>query len=188
MELHNFWSFFDQFLLLSTTIFRIHSFMLSHVLLLHSFFLAVLWGYITFCFFIHQLRNIWQLVFSFWLLWITLLKLLMYRFFGGHIFHFSCVYLHRELLWGFLGCSMVKKTPAEQETACNAEDLGSILGLRKFPGEGNSNSLEFSSLETPWTEETGGLQSLESQELDTTLRLNHQHQKITGSDGSTRYD
>ena len=152
------------------------------------FFLAVLWGYITFCFFIHQLRNIWQLVFSFWLLWITLLKLLMYRFFGGHIFHFSCVYLHRELLWGFLGCSMVKKTPAEQETACNAEDLCSILGLRKFPGEGNSNSLEFSSLETPWTEETGGLQSLESQELDTTLRLNHQHQKITGSDGSTRYD
>ena len=28
----------------------------------------------------------------------------------------------------------------------------------------------------PWTEEPGGLQSMESQELDTTERLNHPHQ------------
>ena len=90
--------------------------------------------------------------------------------------------MNKEQGQGFPSGSGVKIPPA------NAEDLGSILGLRKFPGEGNSNSLEYSSLETPWTEETGGLQPLESQELDTTLRLNHQHQKITGSDGSTRYD
>ena len=55
---------------------------------------------------------------------------------------------------------MVKNPPARQETTCNAEDLGSVLGLRKFSGEGNSNSLYYSSLESSWTEETGGLQSV----------------------------
>ena len=34
-------------------------------------------------------------------------------------------------------------------SACNAGDLGSIPGLGKSPGEGNSNLLQYSCLENP---------------------------------------
>ena len=36
-----------------------------------------------------------------------------------------------------------------KESACNGRDLGLILGLGTFPGEGNSNSLQYSCLENP---------------------------------------
>ena len=39
-------------------------------------------------------------------------------------------------------CSSVGK-----ESACNAGDLGSIPGLGRFPGEGNSNPFQYSGLE-----------------------------------------
>jgi len=35
----------------------------------------------------------------------------------------------------------------------SAEDVGSILGSGKFPGEVNGNPLQYSCLEIPWTEE-----------------------------------
>ena len=35
------------------------------------------------------------------------------------------------------------------EPACNAEDLGSIPGLGRSPGEGNGNPLQYSCLENP---------------------------------------
>ena len=42
-----------------------------------------------------------------------------------------------------------------KETVCNAEDLGSIPGLGRFPGEGNGNLLQYSCLENsmdrPWS-------------------------------------
>ena len=34
-----------------------------------------------------------------------------------------------------------------KESACNAEDLGLILGLGKFPGEGKGYPLQYSGLE-----------------------------------------
>ena len=34
-----------------------------------------------------------------------------------------------------------------QESACNAEDLGSIPGLGRSPGEGNGKPLQYSCLE-----------------------------------------
>ena len=34
-------------------------------------------------------------------------------------------------------------------SACNAGDLGLIPGLGRSPGEGNSNSLQYSCLENP---------------------------------------
>ena len=40
----------------------------------------------------------------------------------------------------------------------NAEDVGSISGLGKFPGEGNGSPLQYSCLGNPRTEEPGGLQ------------------------------
>ena len=36
-----------------------------------------------------------------------------------------------------------------KESACNAGDLGSILGLGRCPGEGNGNPLQYSCLENP---------------------------------------
>ena len=36
-----------------------------------------------------------------------------------------------------------------KESACNARDPGSILGLGKSPGEGNGNPLQYSCLENP---------------------------------------
>ena len=36
-----------------------------------------------------------------------------------------------------------------KEFACNAEDLGSISGSGRSPGEGNGNPLQYSCLENP---------------------------------------
>ena len=52
-----------------------------------------------------------------------------------------------------------------KESACNAGELGSILGLGRSPGEGNGNPLQYSCLKIPWTEEPGGLQSVGSQRV-----------------------
>ena len=49
---------------------------------------------------------------------------------------------------------MVKNTPA------NAGDAGSIPGSGRSPEEGNGNSLQYSSWENLWTDESGGLQSM----------------------------
>ena len=40
-----------------------------------------------------------------------------------------------------------------KETACNAGDLGLIIGLGRFPGEGNGYSLQYSCLENPMDRE-----------------------------------
>ena len=50
-----------------------------------------------------------------------------------------------------------------KECTCNAGHQGSIPGLRGSPGGRHSNSLRYSCLENPWTEEPGGLQSMGSQ-------------------------
>ena len=44
-------------------------------------------------------------------------------------------------------------------------DLGSISGSGRSPGEGNGNPLQYSAWRIPWTEESGGLQSMESQKV-----------------------
>ena len=55
-----------------------------------------------------------------------------------------------------------------KESTCNAGDLSSIPGWGRSPGEGNSYPLQYSVLENPMGEEPDGLQSIRSQELDTT--------------------
>ena len=50
---------------------------------------------------------------------------------------------------------MVKNLPVMQE-----KDLGSSPGSGRSPGEGNGYPLQYPCLETPWTEEPGGLQSV----------------------------
>ena len=51
-----------------------------------------------------------------------------------------------------LGSGFIKSLPGGsdgKESACNAEDLGSIPGLETSPGEGNGNPLQYSCLENP---------------------------------------
>ena len=52
-----------------------------------------------------------------------------------------------------------------KESACSVGDLGSTPGLGRSPGEGNGNSLQYSCLRIPWTEEAVGLQSMRSQRV-----------------------
>ena len=58
-----------------------------------------------------------------------------------------------------------------KESACNAGDPGSVPGSGRSPGEGNGNHSSILAWRIPWREEPGGLQSMGSQELDTTERL-----------------
>ena len=60
---------------------------------------------------------------------------------------------------GFPGNAVVQNSPA------SAGDAGSIPGLGRTPGEGNSNSLPSPSLGIPWTEEPGGVRSTGSQRV-----------------------
>ena len=44
---------------------------------------------------------------------------------------------------GFPDCS------TDKESVCNAGDAGSVSGLRRSPGRGNGNLLQYSCLENP---------------------------------------
>ena len=70
---------------------------------------------------------------------------------------------------------------ASEESACNAGDLGSIPGLGRSPGEGNSYLLQYSGLENSM--ERGAWQAIYSpwgcKELDMTERLPHTHTHFT---------
>ena len=50
-----------------------------------------------------------------------------------------------------------------EESACDAEDLGSIPGLGRSPGKGNGYPFQYSCLENSTGRETGGPQSMGSQ-------------------------
>ena len=58
--------------------------------------------------------------------------------------------------------------PEGKASACNVGDLGSIPGLGRSPEEGNGNPLLVLAWRIPWTGEPDRLQSMGSQELDTT--------------------
>ena len=61
--------------------------------------------------------------------------------------HFS------EQVWWFLTDAYIHMgfphSSVGKESACNAGDLGSIPGLRRSPGEGTGNPLQYSCLENP---------------------------------------
>ena len=64
---------------------------------------------------------------------------------------------------GFPGGSAVKNPPA------SAGDIGVIPGLERSPGKGNGNPLNILAWKIPWTEESGGLQSMGSQSIGQNL-------------------
>ena len=49
--------------------------------------------------------------------------------------------------------------------SANVRDMSSVPGWGRSPGEGNGNSVQYSCLENPMTEELGGLQSTGSQRV-----------------------
>ena len=52
-----------------------------------------------------------------------------------------------------------------KESDCSAGDPGLIPGLGRSPGEGNATHSSILAWKIWWTEEPGGLQSMESQDL-----------------------
>ena len=71
----------------------------------------------------------------------------------------------------FPSCSLVKNPPAN---AGDTRDMDSIPWLGRSPGEENGNSLQYSCLGNPWTEEPSGLPSmgLQKSQTDTIQRFN----------------
>ena len=60
------------------------------------------------------------------------------------------------------------------ESASSAGDTGLIPRLGRSPGEANANTLQYSCLGTfPWTEESGGLQSIGSHRVRRNLTAEH---------------
>ena len=61
----------------------------------------------------------------------------------------------------FLASYFLSGGSNDEESACNAGDLGSIPGSGNSPGEGNGNPLQCSCLENPMDRGAGdGLQSM----------------------------
>ena len=60
-----------------------------------------------------------------------------------------------------------------KESACNGGDLGSISRLERSSGEGNGNPLWYPCLENSMEEETGRLQSMDSQRVGHDWTLTH---------------
>ena len=65
--------------------------------------------------------------------------------------------------------------------------MGSVPGWGRSPGDGHGNPLQCSCLETPWTEELGGLQCLGSQVRQdwSNLACLHTHTHVSCSTGSS---
>ena len=75
-------------------------------------------------------------------------------------------------IMGFPGGSAVKNPPAD------AGDVGSIPESGRSPREGNGNSLQFTCLGNPRTEEPGSLQSMGSQRIEHDLVSKEQFLKM----------
>ena len=61
------------------------------------------------------------------------------------------------LLWAELASQVVLVVKNLLANAGDARDMGLIPELRRLPGGGHSNALQYSYFCLPWTEETGGL-------------------------------
>ena len=68
-----------------------------------------------------------------------------------------------------------------KEPACNAGAPGSVPGLGRSPGGGQSTLLQSSCLENPMDGEPGGLQSMGSHRVRHDWTTEHQHHSYTSS-------
>ena len=65
-----------------------------------------------------------------------------------------------------------------EESACSAGDVGSIPGSGRFLGKGMATHSSILAWRIPWTEETGGLQSMGSQRVRRDLTTKQQQQYV----------
>ena len=70
--------------------------------------------------------------------------------------------MHLKVIIGLPDGSVVKNPPAN---AGDAGDKGSIPGLGRFTGGGNGTHSSILTWKIPWTEESGGLQSMVPQRV-----------------------
>ena len=84
---------------------------------------------------------------------------------------FLPVTLSDELNFCFNLGNFTSRTRVTQckESTCSVGDKDLIPGSGRYPGEGNSNPLQYSCLVNAWTEKPNGLQSMESQKIQTWL-------------------
>ena len=79
---------------------------------------------------------------------------------------FTCKVIHIYIFMGFPGVSDSKKS------ACDTGDLGSVPGLGRSPGEGNSDPLQYSCLKNSKDREAWQTKGpWDHRESDTTERL-----------------
>ena len=90
---------------------------------------------------------------------------------GREIFYFLSV-SGISIFGGFPGGSVVKNPPV------NAGGTGLTPGPGRSRREGNGNPLQYPCLETPWTEEPGGLQSMGLQRAGRDLGTKQQQYSI----------
>ena len=88
---------------------------------------------------------------------------------------YSYLKVGAKMLMGFPHSSVSK------ESACNVGDPASIPGLGDLLEKEMASHPSILAWKTPWTEEPGELQSMGSQESDTTERLNHHHEMLIDS-------
>ena len=67
-----------------------------------------LYGYTAFCLSIHQLIDIW-VVFTFWLLWVILLRTFIHKLLCGHVFSVTLGYIARSGIALSYGSSMFNR-------------------------------------------------------------------------------
>ena len=63
---------------------------------------------------------------------------------------FIAEWFHHEFPWW----------PGGKECICQAGDMGLTPGSGRTSGEGNGTPLQYSCWKVPWTEQSGGLQSM----------------------------
>ena len=71
---------------------------------------------------------------------------------------------------------MVKNLPDRRHS-----DMGSIPGLGKSPGVGNGNPFHILVWKIPWTEQSGGPQSMRLQIVSDISEHTHIHRYVTGN-------
>ena len=76
------------------------------------------------------------------------------------ILHATTKTQHSQMCVCVCVCVCVFKEGILSDDACNAGDLGLILGSGRSTGEGNDNPLQYLSWRIPWTEEPGRVQSI----------------------------
>ena len=87
----------------------------------------------------------------------------IYEYIYIYIYIYTHTHTHTHIYIGFPGGWWL----SDKNPPASAGDVGLIPGSGRSPGEGNDIPLQYFCLDYPWTEEPGGLQSMESQKSRT---------------------